>query len=83
MEEEYFEIPVTYKGQDREFTSRLLITGYTHKIEVNVDDQLVLFEPDEDQNYRALLNESQSSQSGKIDVGLLQAIAAVIQSTRE
>ena len=83
MEEEYFEIPVTYKGQEREFTSRLLLSGYTHKIEVNIDDQLVLFEPDEDQNYRALLNESHLSQSDKIDVGLLQAIAAVIQSTRQ
>ena len=81
--DDYFEIPVTYKGEEQAFTSRLLLTGYTHKIEVNVNGLLVLFEPDESQNYRAIVDEAQWSKHPKLEIGLLQAIAAVIESTRE
>ncbi|RDC64344.1 hypothetical protein [Adhaeribacter pallidiroseus] len=81
MDDEYFAIPVTYQGEERDFTSRLLMSGYTHKLEVEVDGHLISFEPDEDQNYRAILDESQLNNSSKIDIGLLQAIAQVIEST--
>ena len=81
MDAEYFAIPVTYKCEERDFTSRLLMSGYTHKLEVQVDDHLILFEPDEDQNYRAILDETQLHKNSKIDIGLLQAIARVIEST--
>lgn len=77
--EEYFEIPVTYQGQELAFTSRLLMTGYTHKIEVEVDGQLILFEPDEERNYRAILDQSQLEKGIRVDAELLQAIAAVIE----
>lgn len=80
--DEYFTIPVTYKGEEYDFTSRLLLTGYTHKFEVDVNGLLVLFEPDEVQNYRALVNESQLK-NAKVDIGLLQAIAQVIESIRK
>ncbi|QNF32113.1 hypothetical protein HUW51_04980 [Adhaeribacter swui] len=81
MSNEYFAIPVTYKGEERDFTTRLLTSGYTHKLEVEIDGHLVSFEPDEDQNYRAVLNETQLNKNLKIDIGLLQAIAQVIEST--
>ncbi len=79
--DEYFQIPVTYQGEEFAFTSRLLMSGYTHKIEVEVNGQLVMFEPDDDQRYRALVSEADINK--KIDVGLLQAIAQVIESTRK
>ncbi len=82
MDDEYFSIPVTYKGEERDFTSRLLMSGYTHKLEVEIDGHLISFEPDEDQNYRAIVDESVLHKNSKIDVGLLQAIARVIESTR-
>ncbi len=81
MNDEYFAIPVTYKGEERDFTSRLLMSGYTHKLEVEVDGYLISFEPDEDQNYRAILDETQLNKHAQIDIGLLQAIAQVIEST--
>lgn len=81
--DEYFEIPVTYQGEERAFISQHLITGYTHKIEVNVDGQLILFEPDEEQNYRAIMNQAQLEKGIQVDGQLLQAIAAVIESTRK
>jgi hypothetical protein len=57
------------------------MSGYTHKLEVQVEDYLISFEPDEDQNYRAILDEAQLNKNAKIDIGLLQAIAQVIEST--
>ena len=80
--DDYFEIPVMYKGEERSFTSRLLMTGYSHKFEVQVDEQLILFEPDEDQNYRAIIDQSQLEKISQMDVNLLQAIAEVIESIR-
>ncbi|MDQ3291234.1 MAG: hypothetical protein M3Q05_08090 [Bacteroidota bacterium] len=80
--EESLTIPVNYKGVEHDFPCRVLATGYTHKIEVDINNLLVLFEPDEDQNYRALVDESQLKNI-KVEVGLLQAIAKVIESTRK
>lgn len=79
----HFEIPVTYKGEDRDLKSRLIMTGYMHKFEVEVDGTLVLFEPDDEQNYRALVDEATLQRNPKLDVGLLQAIAEVIESLRK
>ncbi|PSR56061.1 hypothetical protein AHMF7605_22445 [Adhaeribacter arboris] len=80
--DDYFELPVTYKGEEYLFPVRLVQTGYTHKLEVNVDGVHVFFEPDDEQNYRALVDEFQLK-NFKIEVGLLQAIAEVIESMRK
>jgi hypothetical protein len=74
------EIPVTYKGQELSFPAQLLMTGYTHKIQVAVNEQLILFEPDEERNYRALLGPTQLEKGASVDSELLQAIARVIES---
>jgi len=74
------EIPVTYKGQELSFPAQVLLSGYTHKIQVEVNDQLIMFEPDEERNYRALLEASQLDKGAKLDIGLLQAIAEVLES---
>ena len=74
------EIPVTYKGEEFSFPAQLIMSGYTHKIQVEVGDQLIMFEPDEERNYRAILDAALLDKGTKVDVGLLQAIAAVIES---
>jgi hypothetical protein len=53
--EDTFDIPVTYKGKELLFKSHLLILGYIHKISVDVNGTEVLFEPDEERNYRAVM----------------------------
>jgi len=56
MDEE-FEIPVVYNNQQYHFKARLLQLGaYTDKIQVNVNGTEVLFEPDEERNYRAYID---------------------------
>ena len=77
--EHSFELPVTYKGQELSFSAWLLMIGYTHKIQVEVNGQLVKFEPDEEQNYRAVLDAAQLEKSNKLDIPILKAIAEVIE----
>ncbi len=48
--------------------------GYTHKFQVQVNGQDLLFEPDEERNYRAFVDPEQVENSN-IDVELLKAIA--------
>ena len=36
------EIPVTYRGEELCFQAKFLLTGYTHNIQVAVNDQLII-----------------------------------------
>ena len=74
---EPFELPVTYKDKELLFPARLLMLGYTHKFQVQVNGHEVLFEPDEERNYRAVINPEQV-ESSKIELELLKAIAEAI-----
>jgi hypothetical protein len=53
--------------------------GFTYKIKVEVNGQEVLFEPDEERNYRAIGNPEKLA-SGKIDVELIKAIGGAIEA---
>lgn len=74
---EPFDLPVSYKGKDLRFPSRLLQFGYTHKFQVNVYGTEVLFEPDEEGRYRALVEPEEASK--ELTPELLQAIAEGIE----
>jgi hypothetical protein len=79
-----FMIPVTYNGKELEFGGRMLIHGYIHRIEVIVDDIPVLFEPDEEQNYRALITVEQLDGKGQhLNKAILASIAGVLHSLSE
>ena len=53
---EKFEIPVVYDGTQYHFKARMLQFGYTHQFQVDVNRTEVLFEPDEERNYRAYID---------------------------
>jgi hypothetical protein len=75
--DEPFLITVNYKGVERDFEANLRVFGYTHKFHVAVDGTEVLFERDEEGNYRAIIP---AEHTGKIpDAGLLQHIAHAIE----
>ncbi len=61
---------------------RLILLGYTHKFQVEVNDQTVLFEPDEERNYRAVIALEQV-ESSKMDVGLLKAVAEALEAVEK
>jgi hypothetical protein len=77
--DDVYEIPVHYKGKELLVPAQLVVTGYTHKFRVEVSGQEVLFEPDEERNYRALLD-TELCNSAKIDIDFLQAIAAGLEA---
>lgn len=76
--DEGFELPVQFQNQELLFPAELQQTGYTHRFRVEVYGQDVYFEPDEERNYRAVIDPENTS--GKISVDLLQAIAGTIES---
>ena len=76
--EETFELPVMYENREILFPAELQQTGYTHRFRVEVAGQDVFFEPDEERNYRAVVNVE--TETNEISRDLLQAIAATIES---
>jgi len=72
--DESFNLPVKYKDNEIEFPAQFLRTGYSYKIQVDVYGTVIDFEPDEERNWRALLQEQQDTNQ-KITTGLLQSIA--------
>jgi hypothetical protein len=58
----------------------LIAYGYSYKIEVNVFDTIIYFEPDEERNYRALIDADELQKSGSIDKQLLQLIAEELET---
>lgn len=78
--DETFMIPVSYMGKELEYEGRLRILGYLHKIEIDMDGVVVVFEPDEERNYRALISPEQMDKSKQLSAGLLEAIANQLNS---
>jgi hypothetical protein len=76
---EFFTLTVTYKGEERQFDSELRVMGYTHKIAVNINGTELLFEPDEERNYRAVVSDIDINKK-QIDIELIKLIAAELET---
>ena len=76
---ESFTLVVNYEGKEYQLDSELRVFGYTHKIAVNLLGGEILFEPDEERNYRAVIPKSEGSTT-KIDIGLIQAIIKELEA---
>ncbi len=74
MDEE-FELPVHHKGKDLLLPATLQISAYSHRILVNLNEKIVIFEPDEERNYRAFLQDPEAV----TDTQLVQAVIAAIE----
>ena len=70
-----FELPVTYKGEELLLPASLITYGYSYKIEIDIFGVLVYFEPDEERNFRAIVQEG----GEHIDKALLQLVAETLQ----
>ena len=77
-------LPVEYRGESLEFETRIFSYGYTYRVEVDIDGFKVLFEPDEERNYRAISSTEQIDKNETLpDKGLLQAIALQLQALHQ
>ena len=61
------------------FKASLLVTGHTHKFNVDVNGQSIIFEPDEERNYRAVIPCDELDNNKNINKELLKAIAISIE----
>ena len=76
MDDSFF-LTVNVRGVERQFTASLHVFGYTHRFHVDVDGTEVLFERDEEGNYRAIVPPENLRKLP--DTGLLQSIAEAIE----
>jgi len=74
--DETFEIPVSHQNNELSFPARLLAYGYSYKIEVTINGTNVMFEPDEERKWRALISYEDLASNKAFTVDLLQAIAS-------
>jgi hypothetical protein len=49
-----FTLPTKFNGEEKNIHS-ISCAGYTTKIQVTIDRTIVTFEPDEEQNFRAII----------------------------
>ncbi len=69
---EHFTLQVNYNNKVESFEGELRQLGYTHKIYIVVNGADVVFEPDEERNYRVIIDHPEMAD--KLDKSLLQAI---------
>ena len=77
--DEQFELPVFFNNAELSFPTRLLNYGYSYKLEVDMDGTKLLFEPDEERNWRALIAYEELDANKKLSVDLLKAVASSIE----
>ena len=78
-----FELPVTFNRKEMRFQGKFLDYGYSSKIEVDIEGTKVLFEPDEERNWRALISFEDLQANKKLNADLLKVIAEAIDAIRE
>lgn len=75
---EDFEIPVAWKGEILHFPAKFLQYRYSYKIEVTINGHRFLFEPDEERNWRVLMDHDELKTMPNMPAGLLEATASVM-----
>ena len=78
-----FTISVEFKGVQCSFEGRISTMGYTHKIAVDINGLQVIYEPDEERNYRAILAEADQGRVRRADVELIALVGKAIESVHQ
>lgn len=73
-----FELPVEYEGKEFLYPAELMPMGFTHKIKVTVDGIEIVFEPDEEMNYRAMISDLEKFNQTHINKLLLLEICKTL-----
>jgi hypothetical protein len=63
------------QGKDVIFLSRLLKQGYSYTIHVEVDGQEIIFEPDEERNFRAISENNNST----VSIDIIRSIGEALE----
>ena len=75
-----FDIPILFKGQQNIYTGSLKTFGFSYRIEVAIEGQLIFFEPDEDrQHFRGIIQYDQIEKSEGVDGELVKIIGGQLE----
>ncbi|MCD9019163.1 hypothetical protein [Parachryseolinea silvisoli] len=74
--EDYFELPVTYKGEELLLKGRLAAFTYVYKFYITVNDMELEFERDDNGEFRVISSEGGE---GNVDRNLIAAIIDVLE----
>ena len=77
--DEPFSITVVYRDNEYTFDGYLVTVGYTHRFCVILNGLEVTYEPDEERNYRAILNEADQAKVKDTEIELIKAVGDKIQ----
>ena len=80
--EEPFILTIQYDESEYTFEARLAIMGYTHKFFVVVNGKEVVFEPDEERKYRAILSGTDQEKVTDQERGTIREIGLQIEGIR-
>lgn len=72
---EHFDISLVYQGKECIFDAVLLTTAYSYRIKVRVEQLDIFYEPDEEQNFRAIVNYEDSGNTKLPAKALLEEIS--------
>jgi len=81
--EDSFVIDVAIGGKEYNVEVRLISTGYMHRFIAMINDTEVIYEPDEERNYRAIVNEAAISKLRDADKELIKAVAERLRELSE
>ena len=73
-------IDVVVGGKEYTFETRLAAVGYTHRFYVLINGIEVVYEPDEERNYRAVLNNADHAKVNDHDMELIKAVGEQIEA---
>lgn len=76
---ESFELPVAFKGNTILLPVGLKIWGYSHRILVTWEDQVITFEPDEERNYHALIEDTEKPPALEMVKAITESLESVFK----
>ncbi|MBX3254906.1 MAG: hypothetical protein KF862_12255 [Chitinophagaceae bacterium] len=76
---ESFELPVQFRDKIILLPAELKIWGYSHRILVTLEEQVIVFEPDEERNYRALIADGEKLPALEMIKAITESIESVFK----
>lgn len=74
--DESFELPVDYQGREIVLPGKLTRRGYSYQLHIEVEGVEIIFEPDEERNFRAMIDHPDAQK--KINIDLVRAIGEAL-----
>ncbi|SJZ39117.1 hypothetical protein [Sediminibacterium ginsengisoli] len=75
---EDFELPIWYNGLEMLLPATMHTTGFTNYFRITVNDVVIVFEADEERNYRAVVSPENMEQIHAVQPGILPVIAETL-----